>query len=48
MKRLLTVVTLTAAATLLATPAQANPTVCATWNVSINGEAQSGSQCLPA
>jgi hypothetical protein len=48
MKRIVTVVTLAFAATLLgaAAPAQA-ASICLTYDLSVNGEGQAGTVCLP-
>ena len=51
MKRLVAVLTLAGAATLggvaTAGTAQADPSLCLTYNIDINGQGQAGSQCLP-
>ena len=48
MKRIAAVFVLTTAAGLLAAaPAQANPSICLTYDVNVNGQGQAGSQCLP-
>ncbi|GAB3772949.1 hypothetical protein FB382_002739 [Nocardioides ginsengisegetis] len=49
MKRIAALVVLTAAASLVSlAPAQADPSVCFTYNISVNGQGQAGTQCLPA
>jgi len=49
MKRIASVFALTAAASLLTlAPAQAAPSLCLTYDISINGQGQAGTQCLPA
>lgn len=48
MKRIAAVFALaTAAGLLVAAPAQAEPSICLTYDVNINGQGQAGSQCLP-
>jgi len=49
MKRLAAALVLAAAGSLLAlAPAQADPSVCLTYDVNVNGQGQAGTQCLPA
>jgi hypothetical protein len=49
MLRIASAFALTVAASLLTfTPAQAAPSLCLTYDVSINGQGQAGTQCLPA
>lgn len=49
MKRIVSLFALAAAASLLTfTPAQAAPSLCLTYDISVNGQGQAGSQCLPA
>ena len=48
MKRIAAAFALATTASLIAVaPAQADPSVCLTYDVNINGQAQAGSQCLP-
>ena len=48
MKRLAAALALAAAGTLLTfAPAQADPGLCLTYDISINGQGQAGTQCLP-
>ena len=48
MKRIAALVVLTAAASLVSlAPAQAAPSVCFTYDISINGQGQAGTQCVP-
>ena len=49
MKRIAAVLSLAAAATLLTlAPAQADPSLCLTYDINVNGQGQAGTQCLPA
>lgn len=43
----LPVTALVAATVLVAAPAQAQPSLCLTYDVSVNGQGQAGTQCLP-
>jgi len=48
MKRIAAVLALAFAGTLLTlAPAQADPSLCLTYDVSIAGQGQAGTQCLP-
>lgn len=48
MKRIAAVFALALAASLVAAaPAQADPRVCLTYDINVNGQGQAGSQCLP-
>ena len=50
MKRLVAVVALAGAASmagLALSPAQADPSICITYDITINGQGQAGTQCLP-
>jgi hypothetical protein len=48
MKRIAAVISLAAAASLLTlAPAQADPSLCLTYDVDVNGQGQAGTQCLP-
>ncbi len=48
MKRIAAVISLAAAASLFTfAPAQADPSLCLTYDININGQGQAGTQCLP-
>jgi hypothetical protein len=48
MTRIAAAFALAAAGTLLTlAPAQADPSLCLTYDISVNGQGQAGTQCLP-
>ncbi len=48
MKRILAVLACASAFSVIAAaPADADPSLCVTYDVSINGQGQAGTQCLP-